>query len=272
MIPEAAASPADETGRPLVSIICAVKDCEGYIERLVKNIDSQIFPSKELLIIDGASKDKTKDILKSLGHMIDYQVSEPDTGIYDAMDKGIEKARGKWLYFMGADDIFFSSSTLNSIFCAEPLPKQVWLLFGNVVDDRGKIFESCFNKKLWLKNTLHHQGTFYHREVFKNFRYNIPFDEKENSSGFRISGDYRLNLKLFFEKVPYHKINGIIAICGKGVSKQGRWIGYKEEIIIRHQFMGTFFATPFDILTLLRFVFKRFLQVCGQYAAPLGLK
>jgi hypothetical protein len=133
---------------------------------------------------------------------------------------------------------------------------DVTLLLGNIIYPDGKKIRSRFDKKIYLKNTIHHQGAFYRRSVFKNFRYGrtVSSGLKKN---FIISGDYQLNLHLFTGKAKHISVDEIIARCGRGISMEGIFTGYLEEINIRHLYMNFFRAVFFDILTLLRYGWKK---------------
>lgn len=87
-----------------ISVIIATYNSAKTLRRCIDSIVPQLGDDGELIIIDGNSKDETMDIVKSYGNMIAYSVSEPDKGVYDAWNKGIEAARGNWITFIGSDD------------------------------------------------------------------------------------------------------------------------------------------------------------------------
>jgi len=131
-----------------ITVITITYNAENAIERTLDSVLKQTFPDIEHLIIDGASNDRTVSIateykLRSCsannGHEI-IITSEPDNGLYDAMNKGINKASGNYLVFLNAGDVYPSSSTLETIACmvgeGEESPG---VLYGNtdIVDDNG---------------------------------------------------------------------------------------------------------------------------------------
>ncbi len=93
---------------PCLNQIELLKDC-------LKSISEQSFDSYEIIVIDGNSSDGTKMFLKVVSDSI-RALSEPDKGIYDAMNKGIKLAHGQWLYFMGVDDRFYDNDVLKSFY------------------------------------------------------------------------------------------------------------------------------------------------------------
>jgi hypothetical protein len=173
------------------------------------------------------------------------------------MNKGVDAAHGEWIYFLGADDYFYRHDTLLSVMENALITDDVTLILGNIIYSDGKIFRSRLGKKIYFKNTIHHQGAFYHRRIFENFHYGLT-----ETSGLKknliISGDYQLNLCLFAGSAKHLYFDEIIARCGQGISTEGRFVGYLEEINIRHLYMNFFRAIFFDILTLLRYGWKKF--------------
>jgi glycosyltransferase involved in cell wall biosynthesis len=101
----------------LISIITVVYNGVSTIEQTILSVINQTYKNIEYIIIDGSSTDGTVDIIKKYEKHLIYWVSEPDKGIYDAMNKGIRKATGEWLNFMNSGDIFSDISVLKNIFC-----------------------------------------------------------------------------------------------------------------------------------------------------------
>jgi len=97
----------------LVSIITICKNSEKTIERTIKSVISQTYRTIEYIVIDGYSHDGTLDIIDKYSSYIDIVVSEDDQGIYDAMNKGIKRASGKWIHILNSDDYYESSESLD---------------------------------------------------------------------------------------------------------------------------------------------------------------
>lgn len=176
---------------PFFSIIMPLYNCESTLQQALDSITNQVFKDYELILVDGGSNDNTQYIISNFKKAGDHRIqfiSEPDKGIYDAMNKGIDMATGQWLYFMGGDDILSSSAVLNQIYNAiqnEP----VYLIYGNVTGalSNTKYADDTINKV--LSRGIHHQGIFYKREVFNyTGKYNLKF---------RVAADYHLTLKVF---------------------------------------------------------------------------
>lgn len=244
------------TDFPLISIITPVLNAGKELETNIATVERQTYPNKEHIIIDGCSTDDTLTILQKNNDRIDFWISESDSGIYDAMNKGIDAAHGEWIYFLGVDDRFQTNDTLTSVMKSKDITDDVDLICGKVIYPDGKIFNGSFSRALYFKNTIHHQGAFYRRRVFSPFRYGRT-NTRRCKTTFAVSGDYQLNLGLFVKQAKHIHVDKIIAKCGRGVSMEGKWIGYHEEIKIRHLYMNVLAAMIFDITTLLRYVWKK---------------
>lgn len=100
---------------PLVTVITVTYNCGHCLEETILSVLNQSYSNVEYIVIDGGSQDNTLDILNRYNDAIDYWVSEPDNGIYDAMNKGIRFSSGEWLNFLNSKDTFCDSGTLESV-------------------------------------------------------------------------------------------------------------------------------------------------------------
>ncbi|QHT71145.1 glycosyltransferase [Rhodocytophaga rosea] len=101
---------------PLISIITVTYNAASVLEATIQSVIGQNFRNFEYIIIDGASTDGTLEIIRKYGEHISYWVSEPDKGLYDAMNKGLKAAKGKYVWFMNAGDKIYNKETLKLIF------------------------------------------------------------------------------------------------------------------------------------------------------------
>jgi glycosyltransferase involved in cell wall biosynthesis len=99
-----------------VSVVTVVYNAASIIESTIKSVLEQTYSNLEYIIIDGGSSDGTVDIIKKYESRLSYWISEPDKGIYDAMNKATDKASGKWINFMNAGDNFYSSTSVAEVF------------------------------------------------------------------------------------------------------------------------------------------------------------
>lgn len=206
---------------PLVSIITVTYQAAKTLEETIKSVLTQesIY---EYIIIDGGSTDSTVEIIERYEQSFSYWISEPDNGIYDAMNKAVSKAKGTWIYFLGADDQLLPGvlSDLKELF----KNSASVLLYGNVIYDYGKVFRSQFSYKTLLHNTIHHQAAFYKRNLFDKFLFN---------SSLRIIADYELNLRIYKANLPSQYIEKTIAKCAGGGSSYDVKLSLFETNLVR---------------------------------------
>lgn len=138
-----------------ISIIIATYNAERTLNRCLESITSQMTDETELVIIDGGSKDDTVNIIHKYKDFIAYTVSEPDRGIYDAWNKGIKVARGKWIMFIGADDILLPKALqtyLNTIRTTANIDSYDYICaHDEYVDKRGKLLKLLGEDPVWSK-------------------------------------------------------------------------------------------------------------------------
>lgn len=97
---------------PIISIITVSLNSEKYLERTIKSVINQTYPNIEYIVIDGGSTDSSIDIIKRHEDKITYWVSEPDSGLYGAMNKGIKRATGEWILMLNSDDYYVSNNVI----------------------------------------------------------------------------------------------------------------------------------------------------------------
>ena len=127
--------------QPTFSIITITYNAERWLERTILSVLSQSYPNIEYILIDGASKDKTVEIIKQYESGIASWISEPDKGLYDAMNKGLRRATGDYVWFLNAGDTLYTADTVQRIVAS--LKKKVSLpdvIYGEtrIVDAAGK--------------------------------------------------------------------------------------------------------------------------------------
>lgn len=212
----------------------------------MKSIQNQSFNDFEVWIIDGGSTNETLEYLSKLEAPY-FTKSQKDKGIYDAMNTGISLSKGEWLYFLGSGDCLNSETVLEEV--SNNLNPRIQLFYGNVRYENS-LFNSKFTSLLWIKNSMHHQALFYHRNLFENQKYD---------TNFKILGDYDLNLKLFRSKIISKKQDITIAFCNhNGISKNYNWSLYKEELKLKTQQTSIILYPVFFLLVFMKFVCKRF--------------
>jgi glycosyltransferase involved in cell wall biosynthesis len=193
---------AREPSRPAFSVIIPSFRCAGKLARSIASILEQSRELFEIVVVDGDSKDETMDVLKSNAAQIRW-ISEPDAGIYDAMNKGIALSQGRYLYFLGAGD------TLRGGILAKLAPQMpsraIGFVYGNVfMHDRGVVWDGPWTAQKFRTRTPCQQAIFYDRRVFERHG---GFDPQ-----FRAMADYAMNIRCFGDpKIKKIFIDEIIA-------------------------------------------------------------
>lgn len=146
------------------------------LEKTIGSIINQRQDNFEYIVVDGNSSDGIIDIIKKYEEHIDYWSSEPDKGIYDAMNKGIARATGEWIMFLNAGDTFANNHMLTDIF-SENL-SDVDLIYGDSIADYGS-FSICQKagslKDLWRGMRFNHQSVIVKTELLKRRPFNLKF-------------------------------------------------------------------------------------------------
>jgi len=160
----------NSTERPVISIITACFNSETNIEQTIQSVIGQTYPNIEYIIIDGGSTDKTLDILKKYHDKITKLVSEPDSCVYDAMNKGILISTGEIIQFLNSGDYLHSQDTLEKV-AKVFSDRSIYGVYGNVEifsDSRKKTvvrgFKVTYNSLLYRR--ICHQALFVRRSLF----------------------------------------------------------------------------------------------------------
>ena len=182
--------------KPLLTVIVAVFNGAKTLQQCIDSVAQQTYENKELIIIDGGSRDGTVDLLKANNGHIQYWISEPDRGIYNAWNKGVSQAKGEWICFLGSDDYFWNTQILAQM--AEKLnalPADMRVAYSQVMllteDGRslypvGESWDGIKENFMQLM-CIPHQGVMHRRSLFEQ---KGLFDES-----FRIAGDYEWLLR-----------------------------------------------------------------------------
>ncbi|GAK95031.1 putative capsular polysaccharide biosynthesis protein [Nonlabens ulvanivorans] len=182
-----------QEGRPFFSIIIPTYNASSTLAKAIKSILAQTYTGYEILIMDGKSNDTTVQIAKSflnLDHPISI-VSQSDNGIYDAMNNGIKKTRGIYLYFLGADDYLIDDNVLEDIH-EQLILTSTDVIYGNVQSPSlGSIYMGECDDQLIFHKNIAHQSIFFHRRIFEltgyfNLKYRTHADWLIISIGFLI--------------------------------------------------------------------------------------
>lgn len=160
---------------PLISVVTVSYNAVTTIERTILSVISQTYPNIEYIIIDGGSTDGTVDIIKKYADRVAYWVSEPDKGIYDAMNKGIKVASGEWINFMNCGDSYYSVNVLESIFMYNTVGKYD-VIFGHsmeILNDKQMLLRKANYSLPNLPPSYRHGASFVRTSIHKVYTYQL---------------------------------------------------------------------------------------------------
>lgn len=171
---------------PLISIITVSYNAASTIEQTILSVINQNFDYLEYIIIDGGSTDGTVDIIKKYQDKITFWVSEPDKGIFDAMNKGISTANGNWILFLNSGDLLLEN-VLNLL--SERIDNNYSIIYGNIKILHNGYYQIRYPKDI---NSLHYTMPFCHQAVIvkKSLLIKSSFD-----INYKLSSDYEFFLK-----------------------------------------------------------------------------
>ncbi len=192
-----------------LSIITVNLNNRDGLKRTIDSVVSQSFSDFEWVVIDGGSTDGSKELIEQHKEHFAYWCSEPDKGVYCAMNKGIEHAKGEWLQFLNSGDCLYEPTTLEHVFV--PSHKSD-IIYGNAsVQINGKYTIRTYPSKLSLSylinHPINHQASFYKRTLYINNK----FDEQ-----YTVISDYLFLLELAISGKVFEYVNITIASSQEG--------------------------------------------------------
>ena len=157
---------------PKVSIITVTLNSEKFVERAIISVINQTYGNIEYVVIDGASKDNTVSIInKYNNNKISYFISEPDDGIYDAMNKGIKASTGDIIFFLNSDDYFYDTTVVEKIVNEFLKYPNIKIIYGDLIrNEKSKqycVSGSNVTKDFLYHYSIGHQAIFSRKDVFE---------------------------------------------------------------------------------------------------------
>lgn len=210
---------ANSNHNPLISIITVVFNGEKVLEETIQSVLNQTYANVEFLIVDGGSTDQTLRKIEKYESKIDYWVSQKDSGIYDAMNKGIGLSSGQYINFMNCGDRFFSDSVLSDIFQNRPLNEDsAQIIFGDwevrYPSGKRRIAQAGEAESLWKGSQFCHQSVFISSRYHRDHPYNDTY---------KIAADFEFFFSAFRSGVLFEKVNMVVSsIDAGGVSDTQR--------------------------------------------------
>ncbi|MES2439824.1 MAG: glycosyltransferase family 2 protein [Verrucomicrobiota bacterium] len=211
----------------LFSIITPTYNCGTKIQDTLDSVLSQSFGDFEYLIVDGCSNDQSLEIFENITDERVRFISEPDLGIYDAMNKGVRMARGRYLIFLGAGD-YLCPDVLNQIRQIANGGKY-GLIYGNVYW-HDIIYAGEFSAERLAFDNICHQAIFYRRDVFEvvghfDLKYKLLADWEMN---LRCFGDERIDVLYVPMVVSVYEIGGISGNPDLQFQRDKNWLVWRN--------------------------------------------
>lgn len=198
-----------------ISIITVCYNAKDDIEKTVLSVIKQTYKDYEYIVIDGGSTDGTLDIINKYKDKISYSISEPDRGVYDAMNKALKEASGEWVNFMNAGDVFADDRVLEYIFEKE---------YGNDINFiYSDVYQRAYNGEYFLRKmciseeqcNVIHQGVIYKKKLHDYLGYYL------------VTKKIIVSDLLFFLSVPLNEVQKtdvvIARYSAQGLSDKGSW-------------------------------------------------
>lgn len=234
-----------------ISIITVVYNSEQFIRRTIESIVGQDYPGIEYIIIDGKSKDSTMQIVDEYRDRIAVIVSEPDKGLYDAMNKGLRLATGDYVLYINSGDALSSPSVLSEIFAAAPGYSDVIYGDTHITDEDGNILHSRRHRppeqlswRDYKRGMLVCHQSFVARRALCN----------EYDTGYRYAADFDWCLNVLSKSKNVINCGKVISLfMDGGQTKRTIVPGLKERYRIMCKYYGKLKATFWNFILGVRF-------------------
>jgi glycosyltransferase involved in cell wall biosynthesis len=242
-----------------LSIITVNRNNATGLEKTIQSVVSQTATDFEYIVIDGASNDGSVDVIKKYADKITYWVSEPDSGIYNAMNKGIRKTRGEYCLFLNSADWLIESGTLANVFADIAELPDAGVYYSDIILSDGYLVvkPNPLTINHLIHDPLNHQNTLIKRALF--FEHSL-YNEK-----LKIVSDWEFLLKeLWAYKTIFLHIKTKIAIYDiTGISSQGSVIHQQEIITIYKNVFSDFSETIIELRKYRNSVYESIINELG---------
>lgn len=244
---------------PLVTIITVVFNGEKHLEQTIQSVISQTYDNVEYIIIDGGSTDGTVDIIRKYEQVIDYWVSEPDGGLYHAINKGISLCMGRLVGIIHAGDNYTLEAIVEVV---EAYLKKTSA--GLFTGDCQCLFRDNSNWYIRSGNlgplpykTLPHPSTFVSLEIYKKYG---AFE-----TSFKIASDYEFFCRCFAQSVELIYISKTIAIMMNPGISNNYYMTAKEELMVRLRYLPKLLAIIIFLRSCLTITGHKALEYLGLW-------
>jgi len=232
---------------PLVSIITVVYNGDKYLEQTINSVINQSYNNIEYIIIDGGSTDNTLNIISKYKDRIDYIISEPDKGIYDAMNKGIELSHGEIIGIVNSDD-WYEPNTVQLVINAynDGADGVIYGLLRELKNNQERRIHTT-NYNFLYERIIPHQVCFISHQIYKKLGcYDLNY---------KYASDYDLLLRLYNKHISFYQVNAILSNSRLGGATSVHIFDAKSEtlnILYKHGCISKTSLTKSMILIKIR--------------------
>jgi glycosyltransferase involved in cell wall biosynthesis len=211
---------------PLITVVTVNYNHSEALEKTIQSVMAQTYAPVEYIVIDGASTDSSLNIIKRYETKITKWLSEKDTGIYDAMNKGVGKANGKWICFLNCGDTFVDGQAIQRIVdnIQSSCPD---IIYGNILVEQQ---DGTMNERIAREPCNIHRMHFCHQSAFVKTALlrKYLFDEKH-----KMSADLKFFKQCYYDKCTFLHVNFPVVIYDtSGVSNAQRRKGLLDNIAV----------------------------------------
>jgi glycosyltransferase involved in cell wall biosynthesis len=213
---------------PLITVVTVVYNGAALLDKTIQSVTTQRYAPIEYIVIDGASTDGTMDIVKKYKMRITKWLSEKDTGIYNAMNKGIRMASGEWICFLNCGDVFVDSESVGKV--AEEIASDkanAAVIYGNILIAQA---DGTYKEKVAKEPGNLHRMFFCHQSAFvkTGVMRQYLFDER-----YKMSADLKFFKQCYYGKQLFRHLNHPLVVYDKsGISNTSRKKGLRENVAV----------------------------------------
>lgn len=200
--------------KPLVTVVTVVLNDPHGLEKTIESVISQTYGNIEYIIIDGGSEADTLAVIKKYEEHITHWQSGPDQGIFDAMNKGIDRACGEWINFLNAGDWFYREDTVSTVFAKAYGSAD--FIYGHTLflgGDFCRVVKAWDFDILWQTMVFTHQSLFARSEILKARKFDTRF---------KVCADYDLIFNAYMQGRTFFNCDTVIAAFDPGFSDVSR--------------------------------------------------
>lgn len=243
-----------------ISVITVVFNDKAHIRQTMESFFSQTWEDKEYIVIDGGSTDGTADIINEYSNRLAFWCSEPDGGIYDAMNKGISHAKGEWINFLNSGDLYASPHALEQAIRKAPAPDEADVIYGDSIersDDNGDVYKRASDFSMMNYGPIYRHGSSLVRtEVHKKYLYDLT---QKGTYGYAL--DWLQIHQLYREGYRFQYTDAIIEIY----LLNGASFGYKQNLTYNRMVVTGKPLTLIDKLTIRKTVWLNHFKQSAFY-------